>query len=354
MIKIIQRVMLCSIAFILVYHQNIQAQVSPYSLSPKWMFGYGAGMNFSGGAPVVLSGNPSTAAVAPALEESTSICDRTGALAVYTDAVRIYNGATNATVRDMNTTDALAGNSATNGAVLIPDPAAPASQYYLFLANDVTAGLQPSKGINYYKLTKSGAVVTVTSGPTNIAAGSAVDESLCAGADSLGGYWIVSHELSNNNFWIWHVTTGGVGGVSKQAHTPYVGGTGNGTVKISKCQDVIAWTGNNSLVVYPWNQKTGTFTNAALYSNVLGMGATGSEPTYGLELSPDGSMVYHTVLGNANTTGGTLKQIEISTGNPTVLSSSSVNGGSKELGTMQLGPDNKIYVTNSASLTTGN
>jgi hypothetical protein len=332
------------------------SQVSPYSLSPKWMFGWGAGMNFSGGAPVVLAGNPSTAANANALEESTAICDQTGALAVYTNSVLVYNGATNAVVRNLNTADAIAANSATNGSVLIPDPAAPTTQYYLFLANDKSVGLQPNKGINYYKLTKAGAVVTVTAGPINIASGAAVDESLCAGTDGTGGYWIVSHEIGNNMFWVWHITAGGVSAVDKQSHSRWVGGTVNGSAKISKCQDRIAWTGNNSLIVYPWNRVTGKITDGAdIYYNILEMGATGSEPTHGLEFSPDGTKVYHTVLGNANTTAGVLKQVNLGTGVMTVINNTgSVNGGSKELGTMQLGPDDKIYVTNVADATTGN
>ncbi|MBY0426494.1 MAG: hypothetical protein K2Q22_12710, partial [Cytophagales bacterium] len=38
-------------------HRNSLAQNSPYSLSPKWMFGRQAGFDFSSGAPVNLSGN---------------------------------------------------------------------------------------------------------------------------------------------------------------------------------------------------------------------------------------------------------------------------------------------------------
>src|SRR6478609_1906120 len=217
------------------------AQIAPYAVSPKWMFGYQAGMDFTGGAPVVLAGNPSTNLVTDlALENSTSICEPSKNLALYSNAIEIYNGDTNATVRNMNTANAIAGNSSTGGCIAIPDPAAPATQFYLFIANDLSAGLHPNKGINYYRLSKSGTTVTVLSGPTVLAGTTSVDESLGAGSDGTGGYWIISHETGNNYFWVWHVTAGGVSAVDKQVHNPYVGGTAQGSVKFNKCQNRVA------------------------------------------------------------------------------------------------------------------
>src|SRR5690606_12075819 len=97
--------------------------------------------------------------------------------------------------------DNTCGGSATGGGVMIPDPERPHDTYYLFIANDVTGGNCGTRGLNYYKFRKNGAgQAQYLSGPTNIATHPNVDESICAGSDGNGNYWIASHDQNSNKF----------------------------------------------------------------------------------------------------------------------------------------------------------
>ena len=316
---------------------------SPYSIAPKWFFGMKAGMDFTGGAPVVMNGNP-FGLPGSGQEESSTMCDPSGNVIFYTDSYTLYDGNNNV-VQKIN-----GGTSSTNSSVCFPDPASPTTDYYLVTANQdpgggglysSTAGV-PDLGIYYYKIHKTGpGTISVTSGPNLLALNAEVTEQLCAGTDSNGGYWVATHQLTGGNqIWSWNFTAGGVGAkqVSSVAGTETTTGY-NGSMKISRCQDKIATiskTGN--VYVYKWDQKTGMVTSLLAFTTVPTFG-------YGCEFSPNGNLLYYSDL-----TGHSLYQLDLTTNVVTTLATNSSNtgGGVNEMGTLQLGPDNKIYVTNVA------
>jgi gliding motility-associated-like protein len=298
------------------------SQVSPYSLSPKWMLGYYGGIDFTSGAAVLTNVNPLRA------EEMTSaVCDPAENIVAYSNN---YNVVGNNNVIVGTTVNG--STSSTNGPVIFPDPADPTNAWYLVTGNAEVNGVGgglASQGINVYRVVKAGASVTVTF-ISQIATGAEVREQLYASADGNGGYWILSRMNKTAGgpgvFYAWPVTASGIGArVSSNTSGNYFFTPWQGSVKISRCQTRVAYAGN-IIEVYQWNRATGQ-AGALLRSTSTGVGG------YGCEFSPDGNFLYYTSFANGN-----LYQLDIATGTVTNVGGAITSGGS-----LQLGPDGRIY-----------
>ncbi|MFL5728086.1 MAG: gliding motility-associated C-terminal domain-containing protein [Cytophagaceae bacterium] len=322
--------------FFLFVNGSLFAQVvSPYTLSPQWRFGAGGGVNFpTGNFPTSTVPTATGAASNPGsefVEASTAVSDRAGNMAIYSNTMEARNVA-NATVRNM-ITDVTCGGSSTGGGTAIPDPANPDSVYYLFVGNDITGGLCGGNGINYYKFKKNGSGQAVyLSGPTLLIASAQVDESITAGNDGKGNYWIISHAQGSNTFKVWSVTASGVTALADQVKTPssYNVSNNQSYLKLSPCQNKIAWAGGTNLVIYNFDRTTGTIGSQIKSANTGVHGV-------GLEFSPDGNTIY--------TSGqGTIVQwFDVNS-----AASGTISGSASW--SMQLGPDGNLY----CSPSTGN
>lgn len=317
------------------------AQTDPYALTPIWYFGNRAGLDFTTGSPTLLTTGQVNGG---GQEGSSSICDPSRTLVFYTDGYRLYD-AGHTFLQNLN-----GGTSSTQNSVIVPDPADPSNRFYLFTANvdDNGAGDKPasnaSLGIHYYHIQKNAGSILVLSGPVQIAAHAEVSEQLCSGTDGNGNYWVVAHEGGHfdwqmNGIWAWRVTAAGVG---PTVTSTIAGNTGNnpwqGSLKINKCQDRLAAVFSTGVVeIYGWNQSTGQVTS--MIRRVTGLPAI-----YGCEFSPDGSILYYTSLG-----GNMLYQLDIATGAIYSDASWTSINNRPEMGTMQLGPDNRIYVLNGSN-----
>ena len=326
---------------LLLIQNNLNAQ-SPYAIAPKWYFGYNAGLSFpTSGAPTFLPGGMTGGG---GQEESSTMCDPDGNVIFYTDSYSLYNG-NHTFVQTIN-----GGTSSTNSSICFPDPANPTTEFYLVTANQDPLGggtFASTLGIYYYRIRKTGpGTITVFAGPTMLATNGQVSEQLCGGSDGNGGYWIVTHQgggsgANGNQIWSWHVTASGVGA----RQTSSVAGTENnnsfnGSMKINKCQTRLAAIYKTKNVeVYTWDKTTGTVTGVTSCSNSSSM-----DFGYGCEFSPNGDVLYFTDL-----VGNQLYQWDFTN---TTVATAVVGGTSSnsvgEMGTLQLGPDNKIYVTNVA------
>ncbi len=330
------------------------AQVSPYQIPPKWQFGYKAGLDFGTSPftispPNILNTNPTDnsggADAIGGLEASSTVCNPSSAIVAYCNQLRVYNAANTRFPISL----AASTGSSTDGAVALPDPGN-ANQFYIFVANDQTGG-GPGlfQGVSYVIFNTSTNTLSAT---TNLFSTTLniVDESICAGSDSSSGYWIVAHGYAHgasvgNEYYVWHLTASGV-----TAHTTFpqvpAGAlseySSNASIKINQCQDRIAWgDAAGKFEAYSWNKRFGTIGASLIQQN------TGNN-IYGLELSPNGRFAYVGGLSSNN-----IYQIDINTpANPPLLiypvaSSVAPNAvnGTAEIGTMQLGPNGKIYVS---------
>ncbi len=287
-----KKYLLLVILLIITFLTKSNAQVSPYSLSPKWMFGYYGGIDFTSGTAVLTNVNPLKSE-----EMSSAMCDINKNIVVYSNNYRVV-GNDNIPIATLLT----GSTSSTNGPVIIPNPAAPTTQWYLFTGNaevvNSLGGGTASGGINAYLITKVGSSVTATF-VSQLATGSQVREQLYASADGTGGYWVLSRENVTNGtvgkYNSWHVTAGGIGAkvTSNGTFTPSWSTPWQGSVKISKCQTRVAYAGNN-VEVHSWDKTTGQ-AGALLAQTSTGVGA------YGCEFSPDGNFLYYTAyLGSNN------------------------------------------------------
>ncbi len=109
---------------ILFIQNGLYAQ-SPYSIAPKWYFGFRGGISFpTSGSPTPMAGGL-TGQVSSGQEATSTMCDTLGNVIFYTDSYRLYDGAHNLvqTIRG--------GTSSTNSSVCFPDPADPFNYFYL-------------------------------------------------------------------------------------------------------------------------------------------------------------------------------------------------------------------------------
>ncbi|MFL5730760.1 MAG: hypothetical protein ACJ75J_14830, partial [Cytophagaceae bacterium] len=269
---------------------DVKAQVSPYSLSPDWYFGQGGRLTFPTGS-FKTSGTPAASTMptnnSVGVEGSTSICFNNGAVALYTNTMQAYNAnPANASwanfIRNFNTDGTCAGSS-TGGGVAFPDPASPTNAFYLILANDVTSGGCANKGVNQYRFTGTGTTVAYSSGPVNIALDAFAGEAITLGTDGTGGYWVVIHNKGTaNTFRVWHYTAGGITGPTDYTVGAAVSdvSVNQSYLKISPCQDKIAYHSGGILVVNSFNRTTGAVGAELRRITPLDHGV-------GLEFSPD-------------------------------------------------------------------
>ena len=322
----------------------VSGVVAPYSLSPVWNFGRGAVYSFPTGSfpscppgPTISALNTNTAT---SIEASTGLCFRNGTTALYTNTMEAYNaGSTTQSswIRDYASDGTCAG-SATGGGVTFPDPANNSTNdaFYMILANDLTGGSCAGAGINRYRFTGTGSSVVYNAGKTLMALSATSSEAIAAGGDTLGGYWVVSHDQgATNNLYVWHFSSTGVI-TGPTTHTPAtsmtIQTTSSGSyLKFSPCMDKIAWTGFNggtgtkSVSVYKFNKTTGAIGPE--------IGALNPAGEYGLEFSPDGTKIYHSGQGTQ------VDWFQIS--NPTITGT--VSGASSW--SLQMGPDQQIYTS---------
>src|SRR6478735_7789296 len=278
------------------------AQVSPFSISPDWAFGDGGRAIFPSGS-YPTSGAPTLSSritnIVPSPEASTSICFNDGTIALYTNTTFAYNGNSSTGWTDFisnfnNSGDNTCASSSTGGAVAFPDPASPTNAFYMVLSNDQTGGNCQFAGVNLYRYTGTGATVTQSGGFTNLSTNAFPGEAITVGTDGTGGYWLIVHDKSaTHTYRVWHFTAGGRTGPTD--YSPGGGAVMNTTgtqsyLKISPCQNKIAYNSGSALVVNDFNRTTGAITTERLRINT---GAGG----VGLEFSPDGNRVFYNGLG---------------------------------------------------------
>lgn len=324
---------------------DLKAQVSPYSISPDWAFGDGGRAVFPSGS-FPTSGAPVYSAratnVVPSPEASTSVCFNNGAVAVYTNTSFAYNGASTGTWTDYirnfnNSGDNTCAASSTGGAIAFPDPASPTNAFYMVLSNDQTGGNCQFAGVNVYRFTGTGATVAYNAGPTLICNNSFPGEAITGATDGSGGYWVIVHDrTAANTFRVWHFTSTGISAPVDYTVGANITSTVNtqSYLKVSPCQDKIAYHSGGTVVVHDFNRKTGAV------GGELRRFST-SDGGVGLEFSPDGSRIFYNGPG-VSFTGGTVQYVVIGTGaTGTVTSSASWS--------LQLGPDGKIYTSPTGS-----
>jgi gliding motility-associated-like protein len=309
-----QRYAMKKIVLILLFTATIHAQEHNI-----WYFGSFAGLDFNGGAPVPLTdGQINT------IEGVASIADNNGQLLFYTDGVTIWNKSHQV----MQNGSGLLGNqSSTQGAIIIPQPGNP-HLYYLFT---VTAE-GGSDGCRYSKIDMAadnglGAVTD-----KNILAQTPVAESITATWHNNGeDIWVVVRSSNLNILSAHLVTASGVSANPVNSTSVLLPGSSHGSIKISPdgsklalCRGVMP----NGTQLFDFNNITGVISNPVYLTSEHG--------NYGIEFSASGNMLY---VSNGNI----LRQYDLTASDINASGITIYTGQTVSIGSLQRGPDDKIY-----------
>jgi hypothetical protein len=298
-----------------------------------WYFGTLAGLDFSSGTPVAVSGSVNSS------EGTASVSSASGDLMFYTDGVYVWDS-TDAVMP--NGAGLMGDISSTQSAIIVPSPTSQ-SQFYIF----TTAADGGSAGLRYstVDMTLNGGLGDVTT-TKNISLTDSVTEKLCAIKDAEGtGYWIMAHIWGTNEFYAYHLTGAGIAPpVISAVGSVHTAGGGlafqntYGQMKFNMCGDKLALAMGylNTAELFSFNNFTGVVSNPMSFP--LGY------HVYGVEFSKSSDLLYVTSYDPIST----LNQFNITLGSASAIAASRVPiSATPDLYALQMGPDGKIYVAES-------
>jgi len=290
----------------------------------NWVFGYGAGVDFSGPIPIgssnaAINSNESTASVSN---------PSTGQLLFYTDGRKVWN--VNNQVMP-NGSNLLGGffNSCTQGALIVPFPDND-QRYYLFTLEELEGqSVNPftDNGLRYsiVDMTLNGGLGDVQVASVNTPLANDLTEKLIViRSDEIQGFWVIAHKKNANEFLAWKID---LCGVTAQPVVSTVGSFFSGapfgaTEAWSGAMDAspdgnrigmpVDWS--DRLEFFDFNKTTGVVSNP-LTVNVVDDSNPPFLRKYGACFSPDGSKFYYTNMNS-------VYQLDLSTYTSAAIASS--------------------------------
>ena len=309
----------------------------------NWLFFQNAGLKFIDGG--VQTNHPSPGYL-EAGKGTAAISDENGNLLLYTDGMKVWNGAH----VQINAGPNLSGNlGATQSSLIVQRPGSK-KDYYIFTADIVVpASFGFTRGFNYSR-------VDVTANENMGAVTSERDIPLVPEvSEMISGvkhanktdYWVVTHGLNGNDFYAFLVDSSGVNNtavvssVGSDLDGDYYEREYLGGMKLSPKGDKIAYAsfGKGVVEVFSFDNNTG------LVSNPVTISPTLTNPDWGpyyVEFSPDGTLLYYTVANLSTGLDNQLYQYNIVNGGQSVLLNDAPLDS--DVSAIQLARDGKIYV----------
>jgi gliding motility-associated-like protein len=293
-----------------------------------WYFGEKAGLNFNTTPPTVLNDG-----VFSHTEGVSSICDTNGDLLFFTNGIQVWN----ANKQQMPNGFGLSGDNSSSQILIVPKPG-DCNIYYIF-----TTPSQSLEVASYYSIIDmrldfgNGDVAN-----KNIFLTAPSSEKITATFQNNGtDYWVVTQALGTNNFLSFSISASGVNltpiissaGIPNTESNEAVGCmkfSGNGK-KLCTANEL----GNGKCQLFDFDNQTGMVSNGFVISD---------SAAYGVEFSDDNSKLYLSRYGKFR-----LTQYDLSSNNPPAIRNSEVllanlNVASEYGGSLQIGPDKKIYI----------
>lgn len=295
----------------------------------NWYFGLGAGLDFSSGSPVAVTGSAISTT-----ENSATISDENGNLQFYTNGVTVWNKNNEIMT---NGQDLRGHLSAAQGVIIVPQPGNP-DIYYVFTQNPV---------FSYYgfmysivDMSLEGGLGAVTT--KNVQIRSATSEKMAAARHANGtDVWLLGQESNNNTIYAYLLTSTGLNTtpvISQvgEVRTNAVSNSNIGCMKVSpdgtKIASSLYYT--YKFEVLDFNNSTGQVSNPMVFELLNGF-------NYGIEFSPNSQLLYVSHEGG----GDNLSQLDLSQPNQAAILASRVGWSSSVFSgsSLQLGRDGKIY-----------
>lgn len=293
----------------------------------NWNFGDGVSLNFNSGIAVKSGSNQ-----LQTNEGTATVSDCDGTLLFYTDGNTVWNQ--NHSIIEEGTSLAAGGTVGlppTQGALIVKRPNT-SGIYFIFTTSE-TNGVFYSM-VNMNANNGSGKIVQ-----KNILLSSRESAKLAVTYHSNGtDIWVVTHYGDNNQYEAFLVTPTGISATSVSSFDGPAHQDSHGDLKISsdgsKIGAVIDFDGqvylgdfNNTTGVVTGTVRRGSFNNP-----------------HGVEFSPDNSKMY------INDSNSGVIQFDLNAGNNSAaLSTGKSIGGGGVYGSLQLGPDGRIYVIDNFS-----
>ncbi|WP_461129874.1 PKD domain-containing protein [Spirosoma aerophilum] len=336
----------------------------------KWYFGQNAGLDFSGGG----TPKPITDGSLSTIEGSSSIANTKGVLLFYSDGITIYdkNGKPMKSLvpgDTLTTQKPLDGSkNSTQSALIVPKPTCRGCEYLYYVYT--TSEIRGQKILTYSVVDMrqnggKGAIVEKNIPLSN----QSTEQSASVANTRDSTYWVITRKYGTNQFEIRHLTR-----AEDPIVTTYSGGqaidslnNAEGYIKIGPADTTGGNQGNrpmavvipgppkNSIDLYTFNDSTGVMK----FDRTIDLGPAPPK-AYGVEFSPDGKSLYVTMLADTNADGSLkgssyllkydLNQRDsLLTKSKTVVDSSTT----RQYGSLQIGPDGRIYVAIKGSSSLG-
>ena len=295
----------------------------------QWRFGYGSGLDFNGGFPIVKESSIQSA------EAAASVSDCYGELLFYTDGETVW-GANNSMMDGGYDLKGVGANyPCSQGALIVKRPNS-SSIYYIFTSSD-------TYGINYsiVNMVANGGQGKVIQ--KNINLSSSLTQKLGVTYHQNGkDIWVITHYENSNIYETFLVTQTGVSLQVKSSVGP-VFTSSHGDIKFNQQGTKVGAVvqDQNLITLADFNNLTGKV------SNSYGLMGKYNSP-HGCEFSPSGNKFYVSAWG---INGGVI-QFQVSGNNSSTISlnAKNISGNFKPSGSLQLAPNGKIYVAHEPNL----
>lgn len=293
-----------------------------------WYFGFNSGLDFNVNPPVALTNGSLSSN-----EGCASICDASGNLLFYTEGTTIWDKNHNI----MSNGDGLLGNTSTTQSSIIVKKPETNNAYFVFTL-DFEAG---ENGFRYSEVNmaaNAGLGIVLDTNKNTLLLNDVAEKVTAVQHEDGINTWVVVHGWENNNFYAFLVTNSGV------STTPIISSVGPvsdgaeensvGTLIFSpNGEKAVICSNRAETVLLDFDSNTGEFSNPITVNNKIN--------TYGAAFSPLGSVLY-TSNFTKNIFQYDLNAEDISA-SETILSNNHIT----QFGQLQIGPDSKIYVTES-------
>lgn len=302
----------------------------------KWYFGQNAGLDFTSGSPVPLTGSAMNTP-----DNSATISDAAGNILFYSDGVTVWNRLHNV----MSNGSGILGSS-TGGqpATIVPHPGNP-NLYYLFTCDAYAF----SNGLRYsiIDMSQQSGLGAVTA-TKNVQLYTPTTEKVIAVRHcNRRDFWLITHGWNSNQFKVYLIDNNGINTspVTTSVGTIHTGGTlgyynSTGQIAVSENGKRIGLTLYTMGVAefLDFDNSTGVVSNPITIS--------GFPNAWGVEFSTSGNAAYITQWQ-----GSALWQINLLAGNAAAIQASTFLVGTPsgphsnyKSGYLRRGPDGKIYV----------
>ncbi len=299
-----------------------------------WYFGQNAGVDFSSGNPTAITdGQLNTE------EGCVTISDSKGKLQFYTDGVSVWNSKH----QYMPNGRGLVGSpSSTSSGVVIQHPGNP-SLFFLFTVPAVA----DSAGFRYsmVDMKLDSGRGDIIANQKNIKLRHPVTEKLTSTLHRNGkDYWILLHEWNNDVFVAYKITQSGLNTTPVLSNAGAIHNGSNlntqGYMKVNPdgTNLALALEESNVIEVFDFDNESGKV------SKPISMTLPDKSYVYGIEFSPDGSLLYASAAGT-----GEIYQYNLQAGSEEAIRASGIMIGKTNpaawVGALQVAIDGKIYFT---------